>query len=166
MSLDNGYVMLWRWMLTWEWHDDPRTFTVYVHLILSANIDDVVWHGITIKRGSLVSSYAKIAKRTGLSIQQARTAISHLELTGELTRSSYQKFTVFTLNNYDKFQDVTNKSPVKHTKYNKRTNNQSTSNQQRNNKDNKDNKETINKTPPSGENSEAPIFVEEEVMEI
>ena len=166
MALDNGYVMLWRSMLTWEWHDDPPTFTVYVHLILSANIDDVVWHGITIKRGSLVSSYAKIAKRTGLSIQQARTAISHLELTGELTRSPYQKFTVFTLNNYDKFQDVTSKSPARRTKYNKQTNNQSTSNQQRNNKDNKDNKETINKTPPSGEIPETPIFVEEEVMEI
>ena len=166
MSLDNGYVMLWRSMLTWEWHDDPPTFTVYVHLILSANIDDVVWHGITIKRGSLVSSYAKIAKRTGLTIRQARTAINHLETTGEVTRLSYPKFTVFTLNNYDKFQDATSKMLKKRSKSDKVVDKLATSNRQRNNKDNKDNKETINKTPPSGENSETPIFVEEEVMEI
>ena len=165
MSLDNGYVMLWRSMLTWEWHDDPPTFTVYVHLILSANIDDVVWHGITIKRGSLVSSYAKIAKRTGLTIRQARTAINHLETTGEVTRLSYPKFTVFTLNNYDKFQDATSKMLKKRSKSDKVVDKLATSNRQRNNKDNKDNKETINKTPPSGENSETPIFVEEEVME-
>lgn len=166
MSLDNGYVMLWRSMLTWEWHDDPPTFTVYVHLILSANIDDVVWHGITIKRGSLVSSYAKIAKRTGLTIRQARTAINHLETTGEVTRLSYPKFTVFTLNNYDKFQDATSKMLKKRSKSDKVVDKLATSNRQRNNKDNNDNKETINKTPPSGENSETPIFVEEEVMEI
>lgn len=166
MSLDNGYVMLWRSMLTWEWHDDPPTFTVYVHLILSANIDDVVWHGITIRRGSLVSSYAKIAKRTGLTIRQARTAINHLETTGEVTRLSYPKFTVFTLNNYDKFQDATSKMLKKRSKSDKVVDKLATSNRQRNNKDNKDNKETINKTPPSGENSETPIFVEEEVMEI
>ena len=166
MSLDNGYVMLWRSMLTWEWHDDPPTFTVYVHLILSANIDDVVWHGITIKRGSLVSSYAKIAKRTGLTIRQARTAINHLETTGEVTRLSYPKFTVFTLNNYDKFQDATSKMLKKRSKSDKVVDKLATSNRQRNNKDNNDNNESINKTPPSGENSETPIFVEEEVMEI
>lgn len=154
MSLDNGYVMLWRSMLTWEWHDDPATFTVYVHLILSANIDDVIWHGITIKRGSLISSYAKIAKRTGLTIRQARTAINHLETTGEVTRLSYSKFTVFTLNNYDKFQDVTSKTLKKRSKSDKVVDKQATSNRQQNNKDNKDNKEAINNITPSGDFSE------------
>ena len=84
MSLDNGYIKLWRSMLTWEWYDDPPTLVVYVYLILSANIDQVLWHGIDIPRGSLVSSYSKIAKRTGLTIRQARTAINHLETTGQL----------------------------------------------------------------------------------
>ena len=154
MSLDNGYVMLWRSMLTWEWHDDPATFTVYVHLILSANIDDVIWHGITIKRGSLVSSYSKIAKKTGLSIQQARTAVNHLITTGEITKLSYPKFTVFTLNNYDKFQDVTSKTLKKRSKSDKVVDKQATSNRQQNNKDNKDNNELLNNKPPSGDFSE------------
>ena len=129
MSLDKGYIKLWRSMLSWEWYDDPPTMVVYVHLILSANIDNVIWHGIEIPRGSLISSYAKIAKQTGLSIQQTRTAISHLETTGEITRSAHSKFTVFTLNNYDKFQEVTQKSTSKSLKNQQANPNQSTFNQ-------------------------------------
>ena len=129
MSLDKGYIKLWRSMLSWEWYDDPPTMVIYVHLILSANIDNVIWHGIEIPRGSLVSSYRKIAKQTGLTIQQARTAISHLETTGEITRSAHSKFTVFTLNNYDKFQEVTQKSTSKSLKNQQANPNQSTFNQ-------------------------------------
>ena len=141
MSLDKGYIKLWRSMLSWEWYDDPPTMVIYVHLILSANIDNVIWHGIEIPRGSLISSYAKIAKRTGLSIQQTRTAISHLETTGEITRLPYPKFTVFTLKNYDKFQEATSKSTSKLPKNQQANPNQPTSNQQQNKKDKKDKKE-------------------------
>lgn len=129
MSLDKGYIKLWRSMLTWEWYDDPPTKDVYLHLILTASISPSIWHGIEIPRGSLVSSYRKIAKQTGLTIQQARTAISHLETTGEITRSAHSKFTVFTLNNYDKFQEVTQKSTSKSPKNQQANPNQSTFNQ-------------------------------------
>lgn len=140
MSLDNGYIKLWRSMLTWEWYDDPPTKDVYLHMILTASINTSVWHGIEIPRGSLVSSYRQIAKNTGLSIQQARTAISHLETTGELTRTSYPKFTVFTLNNYDKFQEPTRKSTSKSLKNQQANPNQSTSYQQQYKKIKEDNK--------------------------
>ena len=129
MSLDKGYIKLWRSMLSWEWYDDPPTKDVYLHLILTASISPSIWHGIEIPRGSLVSSYRKIAKQTGLTIQQARTAISHLETTGEITRSAHSKFTVFTLNNYDKFQEVTQKSTSKSLKNQQANPNQSTFNQ-------------------------------------
>ena len=165
MSLDNGYVKLWRSMLTWEWHDDPNTVTVYLHLILLASINTSIWHGIEIPRGSLVSSYAKIAKQTGLTIRQARSALAHLEMTGEVTRLSYPKFTVITLNNYDKFQDATSKTLKKRTQNDKQFDNLATSKRQQYKKIREDIKKE-EYTPPSGENSETPIFVEEEVMEI
>ena len=129
MSLDKGYIKLWRSMLSWEWYDDPPTKDVYLHLILTASISPSIWHGIEIPRGSLVSSYRKIAEQTGLTIRQARTAVNHLELTGEVTRSAYPKFTVFTLNNYDKFQEVTQKSTSKSLKNQQANPNQSTFNQ-------------------------------------
>lgn len=130
MSLDKGYIKLWRSMLTWEWYDDPPTKDVYLHLILTASISPSIWHGIEIPRGSLVSSYRKIAEQTGLTIRQARTAVNHLELTGEVTRSTYPKFTVFTLNNYDKFQEVTSKTQGKRSQSDKHFDNQPTSNRQ------------------------------------
>lgn len=110
--LDTGFVKIYRSLLNWEWYDDVVTKTVFLHLLLTVSIDDQKWHGIVVKRGSRVSSYAKLAEETRLSVQQIRTAISHLESTGELTRSKHAKFTVFAINNYDEYQQATGKSTV------------------------------------------------------
>ena len=110
--LDTGFVKIYRSLLNWEWYDDVVTKTVFLHLLLTVSIDDQKWHGIVVKRGSRVSSYAKLAEETKLSVQQIRTAINHLESTGELTRSKHAKFTVFAINNYDEYQQVTGKSTV------------------------------------------------------
>lgn len=132
--LDTGFVKIYRSLLNWEWYDDVVTKTVFLHLLLTVSIDDQKWHGIVVKRGSRVSSYAKLAEETKLSIQQIRTAISHLESTGELTRSKHAKFTVFTINNYDEYQQVTGKSAVNQQGANKVT----TRYQQQYKKDKKD----------------------------
>lgn len=105
--LENGFVKIYRSLLKWEWYDDINTKVVFLHLLLTVSIEDSKWHGITVKRGSRVSSYAILAKETKLTERQVRTSISHLEMTGELTRYKYPNFTVFTVNNYDKFQQVT-----------------------------------------------------------
>ncbi len=94
-------------MLKWEWYDDINTKVVFLHLLLTVSIEDSKWHGITVKRGSQVSSYAVLSKETKLTERQVRTSISHLEMTGEVTRQKHPNFTVFTVNNYDKFQQVT-----------------------------------------------------------
>lgn len=101
-----------------------------------------------------MSSYEKIAKLTGLTIRQARTAINRLEMTGEVTRSSHPKFSVFTLNNYDKFQLSTSKTLNKRTQSDKQIDKQATSNRQQYKKIEEDiKKEEIYKTP-SGDFSE------------
>lgn len=104
--LESGYIKLYRSLLNWEWYDDINTKTVFLHLLLTVSIADNQWHGITIKRGSRVSSYAVLAEETNLSVDKVRTAIKHLETTGEITRCRHPKYTVFTVNNYDKFQNV------------------------------------------------------------
>ena len=102
--LENGFVKIYRSMLKWEWYDDINTKVLFLHLLLTVNIEDNKWHGIEVKRGSRLASYEVLAKETKLSVKQVRTAIKHLEMTGEVARSSYPKFTVFSINNYDKFQ--------------------------------------------------------------
>ena len=81
--LESGYIKLYRSLLNWEWYDDINTKTVFLHLLLTVSIEESKWHGITIKRGSRVSSYAVLAKETRLTERQVRTAISHLETTGQ-----------------------------------------------------------------------------------
>ena len=138
--LDTGFVKIYRSLLNWEWYDDVVTKTVFLHLLLTVSINDQKWHGIVVKRGSRVSSYAKLAEETRLSVQQIRTAINHLESTGELTRSKHAKFTVFAINNYDEYQQVTGKSTVNQQGANKVT----TRYQQQYKKDKKDKKDKNN----------------------
>lgn len=104
--LESGYIKLYRSLLNWEWYDDINTKTVFLHLLLTVNIAKRQWHGITVPCGSRVCSYAVLASETRLSVDKVRTAIKHLEATGEITRCKYPKCTVFTVNNYDKFQNV------------------------------------------------------------
>lgn len=99
-----GFVKLYRNILDWEWYSDMNTFRVYIHMILSANWQDGRFRGVEIKRGSFVSSYGKLAEATGLSEKNVRTAVKHLEKTGEVACKGYNRFTVFTLKNYDKYQ--------------------------------------------------------------
>lgn len=109
--LENGFIKLYRSLLKWEWYDDINTKVVFLHLLLTVSIEDSKWHGITVRRGSRVSSYAILAKETKLSVDKVRTAIRHLEATGEVTRSKYPKYTVFAINHFDKFQSVPSKFP-------------------------------------------------------
>lgn len=104
--LESGYIKLYRSLLNWEWYDDINTKTVFLHLLLTVSIAESQWHGITVPRGSRVSSYAVLASETKLSVDKVRTAIKHLETTGEITRCKHPKYTVFTVNNYDKFQSI------------------------------------------------------------
>lgn len=108
--LESGYIKLYRSLLSWEWYDDINTKTVFLHLLLTVNIAKRQWHGISVPCGGRVSSYAVLAEETKLTERQVRTAIKHLEMTGEVTRYKYPKFTVFAINNYDKYQLVTGKA--------------------------------------------------------
>lgn len=105
------------------------------------NWTDKKWKGQEIKRGSIVSSYEKLATETGLSVMQVRTAIKKLRSTGEITSKSSNKNTVFIVNNYDLYQGS-----------NKQNNEPVTSKQQADNiqitttKESKEVKKDINKT--------------------
>ena len=99
-----GYIGLWRSLLSWEWFQEPNTLSVFIYCLLRACPKEDKWKGHTIKRGSFITSLAKISKDTGLSMRQTRTALEHLEMTGEVTKCSTSKFTVISVKNYDFYQ--------------------------------------------------------------
>lgn len=110
--LENGFIKLHRSLLKWEWYDDINTFKLFIHLLLTVNYYDKQWRGKTIKRGSRITSYAILAKETKLSIKSVRTAIKHLISTGEVAKVSNSEYTIITVNNYDKYQDVANEQAI------------------------------------------------------
>ena len=102
--MNDGYIKLHRSILQWEWWDDPNTTRVFIWLLLNAQWEDSRYHGYDVPRGSLVTSYASIAKNTKISVKAARVAINHLKMTGEVALKGQAHFSIVTIVNWDKFQ--------------------------------------------------------------
>lgn len=102
--MDETWIKLYRSLLDWCWFKDANTLQVFIYLLLKANTQDKGFQNITVKRGELVASYASISLATGLSVKAVRVAIKHLKDTGEVASSAHPKFSVFSIENYDKFQ--------------------------------------------------------------
>ena len=137
--LENGYIKLHRSIVKWEWWSNRNTRDLFIYLLIVANISDSRFEGHVIKRGSLVCSLPTLSAESGLTIQEVRTALKHLKSTGELTVEKNSKFSIITINNYDKFQTPTGELTVNQQS----SNSQSTVNQQYNkkNKEDKEDKE-------------------------
>lgn len=100
-----GWIKLYRKLVDWEWYDEPNTKIVFIDLLLHANHKERKWRGETIEAGSLVTSIGAIAERNGLSTKQVRTAISHLEKTGEIAKKRANKNTTLIVLNYKRYQE-------------------------------------------------------------
>lgn len=104
MSGRGGWVKVARKLLDWRWYKDANTARVFLHLLLSANVEDHDFQHVTIHRGQVATSYESLANALSLSVQNVRTAIAHLKSTGELTSKAYSKFQVFTIVSWDLYQ--------------------------------------------------------------
>lgn len=107
------WIKLDRNILEWGWYKDPNTKAVFLHLLLSANVEDRVFKGETIHRGELATSIGNIAESVGITYDQARTALKHLKCTTEITSRTKPKYLVITVVNYNKYQGRPTKTPSK-----------------------------------------------------
>lgn len=110
--MNTGWIKLHRKFIDWEWYDDIKTKTVFIHCLLKANHKKKRWRGEEIERGSFITSYSNLARETGLSVQNVRTAIDKLEETGEINKRSTSVNTTISITYYDKYQS-TNKEVTK-----------------------------------------------------
>lgn len=145
MAATGGFIQLHRKIVEWEWYANTNTFRVFLHCLLMANFTDGRFEGVEVKRGQFVTSLPNLAKQTLLSIQQVRTALDHLKLTGEITDKAYAKFRVITVVKYDMYQQDNRQNNSQSTGYQQASNRQSTGNQQQYNNDNNNNKGIMEK---------------------
>ena len=125
-----GFIKIHRKILKWEWYTDISVKVLFIHCLILANHKPKNWQGIIIERGQFISSYKKLAKDSGLTVQEVRTALNKLKSTQEVTRITTNKYTMITVSNYSTYhvsESVSN--TISNTNHNKRaTNEQQTSN--------------------------------------
>lgn len=143
---ENGFISLDRKITKWEWYDDINTMRLFLHLLLTVNWEDGRWHGVEVKRGQRITSLGKLSKELKLSIQNVRTSLSHLKLTGEITDIQQSNYRLITVTKYNEYQDPNRRTNRVLTGNQQGTNNNITSKQR--------NKETSKQE--SGGSSNAP----------
>jgi len=99
-----GYIKLHREIKAWQWYTTANMVQFLVHCLVTANHKKKVWNGIAINRGQFLSSRASISKETGLTVQQVRTCESRMIKCLELTIKTTNKYSLYTVEKYNKFQ--------------------------------------------------------------
>ena len=102
--LEGGFIVLQRKILSWDWYKDSNTKAVFLHLLLTANYEPGEWRGVKIKAGQRITSISKLSNELDLSFKEIRTALKHLQKTGEVTCESTSQYTVITIKNYERYQ--------------------------------------------------------------
>ena len=89
----------------WEWHENTNVFRLFYHCLLHTNLEDKRYCGKEIKAGQFVSSITRISAETGLTESQVRTALKKLKDTWYISTKSTNKYTIYTVNEYQKYID-------------------------------------------------------------
>ena len=84
---------------------NTNVFRLFYHCLLHTNLEDKRYCGKEIKAGQFVSSITRISAETGLTESQVRTALKKLKDTGYISTKSTNKYTVYTINEYQKYID-------------------------------------------------------------
>lgn len=91
-------------MTEWGWYKKPKTAHLFIHLLLKANHSEKIWQGEVVKKGQLVTGRKALSVQTGLSEQEIRTGLTHLESTSEITIRATKKYSVITITKWDDYQ--------------------------------------------------------------
>lgn len=94
---NKGFVKLPRDVINKPWYNHNGTLRVYIELLVNAAWKDFEYNGATLKRGQFITSIGKLAERCQLSVQQTRTALSHLKSTNTITIDTTSKFSIITV---------------------------------------------------------------------
>ena len=98
------FVKIFKRITKWGWYGDTNTFRVFMHILLNANYKPTEYKGMTIGAGECVFGRKKWAKELGLSEQNIRTALSHLQSTNEITITSTNRFSVIHIEKWEFWQ--------------------------------------------------------------
>jgi len=102
----NQPLLIHKKILQWRWYKDCAVNKLFLHALLTAEVDKVYQDGKYINRGELHTSLRSLQDETGLSLNQIRSSIKKLCSTGEIEVRTSQKFTMIKILNFDHYQQI------------------------------------------------------------
>jgi len=114
MSDESGWIKLHRSILKQPWFNNSNTVHLFIYLLLRVNRVNgykIFFKGVEyeLKAGEYWSTFERLSKETGLTRQNLRTSIMSLKSTNTLTSHSSSQGTVYSLLNWNTYQEVTRK---------------------------------------------------------
>ena len=104
--MNEGWIKLWRKFTEWEWYKDGNTMRVFIHLLLTANIEPCRFKGYEVGVGCRVIGRKSLSEELNISEKSVRTALKHLKETNEVAIFSTSKFSIVKINNWLIYQQV------------------------------------------------------------
>lgn len=84
-------------VIDWEWHDDPHTMTLLIHLLALSAKEPTEYHGVKLRVGQLLTSRSALSKMCGITERCVRTCMSRLEKCGISTSETTSQGTLVTV---------------------------------------------------------------------
>ena len=81
---------------------------MFIMSLLMANYEDKVWNGIEVKRGQFLTSRKHFAKASHTTERKVRDFFDNLSKVSFLTTKTTNRYTLVTICNYDRYQNLTN----------------------------------------------------------
>lgn len=108
---DLGFIKLHRKFLDWEWWGHPAETILFIYLLCTASHMPVVIDGHKYSAGTTQTTLRQLERDLkAFSSRNIRTALNHLESTGEIVRKSTNKKTVIKVVKWQKYQFLISQS--------------------------------------------------------
>lgn len=122
--MHRGYIKIWRKLEDSGLFQMPNTFTLFMYILVNASHKDkkvgTTTGAIDLKRGQFIAGRSLLSKKLKISEQKTRTSLDRLVYLDILTIKSTNKYSIYTIVNYDIYQDdnqqttsrITNNQPA------------------------------------------------------
>lgn len=110
---NNGYFLVYRKLFSHEIGENPLTVALWIRLLSEASYEnkEVFWdtQSIQVKRGQIITSIDKLSKWLGVSRRTTKRILDALQMVQQINIKTTNKYTVISIQNYDKYQILPNK---------------------------------------------------------
>ena len=107
--MTDGWVSIYRQIFDNKDLKDNNHIVIFIYMVVHASHKPTIVKyrnkRITLKRGQLAVTVKDLAKRFNLSIKNVRTILKNLEVANTLAHTLHKQLSVYTIVNYNKFQD-------------------------------------------------------------